>query len=123
MPNLIQSGATYEPDSLFISNKVQVLTKGVTIKQGVVAKRGGVITLDATTKKGALADKTRTTDILEGILTDDVDTTEGDVISTVYITGDFNAEALSFTEGTTLVDYEMELRKLGIYTGTVKEGN
>jgi hypothetical protein len=123
MSNLIQNGLSYEPDSLFVSNKVHVLTKGILIKQGTIAKRGGVIALDEASKKGTLADKTRETDRVEGILTDNVNAAEADVIATVYITGHFNAEALSFAEGTVLGDYEMELRKLGIYTGTVKEGN
>lgn len=123
MANLIQNGPTYEPDSLFVSNQIAVLTKGVTLAKGVEAKRGAVIALDATTKKGNVADKARTTDIIYGILSDNVDATELDTIATVYITGHFNAESLSFKEGTTLEDFEMELRKLGIYTGTVKEGN
>ncbi|MHC1747442.1 MAG: head decoration protein [Cellulosilyticaceae bacterium] len=123
MANLVQKGPTYEPDSLFVSNQIAVLTKGVTLAKGVVAKRGAIITLDGTTKKGNVADKARTTDIIYGVLTDDVDATVADAIATVYITGHFNAESLSFKAGTTLDDFEMELRKLGIYTGTVKEGN
>jgi hypothetical protein len=123
MSNLVTNGPTYEPDHLFVSSKVAVLTKGITIKEGVVAKRGSVIALEADTQKGIVADKTSTGAVLQGILTDDVNASEGDCIATIYLSGEFNADALMFAEGTVLADYEQELRKLGMYTQNVKEAN
>lgn len=122
MSNLVQNQGTFSYDNLFVGNDVAVLTQGVTLKQGVVAKRGAVIALDATSK-GVLANKDNVSDKVVGILTDDVDATVKDTIATIYITGHVNADALIFDSGTTLADFELELRKLGIYTGKVQGGN
>lgn len=122
MADLVQNKGEFIPDSLFVGNEVPVLTRGITLNKGVVAKRGAVLALDATSKKGVLADKSNADNLVIGILTDNVDATGGDTITTMYITGHFNSDALVFAEGTTLTDYEVELRKLGIYTDTTQGG-
>lgn len=123
MAKLVQDGPTYIPDNLIVSGNMPLLPTGVTIKQGTTAKRGAVIALEDVTQKGVLADKSKTSNIVFGILTDDVEAVDGDVVATVYRAGHFNEEVLTFAEGTTIKDYELELRKSGIYTDTVKEGN
>ena len=120
----VKEGMEYVPDNLFASTKIPVKTAGVklNVNQGTL-KRGTVIALD-TSKKGNIADKTHTDDVVYGVLTDDTKTDEatGYVVAEVYLSGDFNAEALIFAEGTTLDDYRINLRELGIYTGAVMEG-
>lgn len=123
MAKLVQDGATYIPDSLIVDGNVPLLHKGIAIKKGIIAKRGTVIAIDEATTNGVVADKAKAENIVVGVLTDDVDATEGDAVTTMYITGHFNKDDLIFAEGTILEDYEMELRKLGIYTETVKGGN
>lgn len=124
MSNFIQNGEQFVPDKLFAGNQIPVLVKGVSLKgaQGKL-ERGTVIALDDDGNAG-IADKIKTTDEIYGVLTDDVTTDEEPTdltIAEVYITGYFNSEALKFVEGTTLKDFELELRKLGIYTDNVKE--
>lgn len=121
----VQNGKEYVPDKLFASIKIPTKTVGIKLNggQGILA-RGSVISLD-TTKKGNLADKSKTSDNLYGVLADDAITGESAsdyVVAEVYLTGDFNADALVFAAGTTLADYETKLRELGIYTGAVMEG-
>ena len=124
MANLYQIEGTFVPDKLFLGNEIPVITKGGALKaqQGLL-KRGSVIVKDET-GEGVLCTKINMEKGILGILTDDVTTaTEGATpsISTVYQTGYFNEAALILGTDTTLKDIELELRKLGIYTGTVKE--
>lgn len=124
MGNLYQIEGTFVPDKLFLGNELSVLTKGVKLKaqQGLL-KRGSVIVKNET-GEGVLCTKANMAEGILGILTDNVTTaTEGTTvsISTVYQTGYFNEAALTLGIDTTLKDIELELRKLGIYTGTVKE--
>jgi hypothetical protein len=49
-----------------------------------------------------------------GILAEDVDATAGAKTCAVYLSGEFNAAALSLAHGTTVADIEDDARKLGI---------
>lgn len=121
----VTEGINVVPDQLFASTKIPVKTGFVKLNGGQgILKRGSVITLDAE-KKGSLADQAKTEEQVYGILTDDLVTSsevQDYVIAEVYLTGDFNAAALSFAAGTTLAYYETQLRELGIFTDSVMEG-
>lgn len=92
--------------------------KSVTVKSGQgVLKRGtvvGIITTGgkAATVNSASADGSQTANC---ILTDDVDTTGGDVVTTAYATGTFNRAALIFGGTDTAATHETRLRELGIF--------
>lgn len=53
--------------------------------------------------------------VADCILTDEVDTTSGDVVITGYITGSFNRQALVLGGTDTADDHEERLRDLGIF--------
>lgn len=97
---------------------VDVQVKSVTLKTGQgIVKRGTVLGLVTADKKAvkvnsAAADGSQTAD---SILTDDVDTTGGDVVITAYAAGTFNRKALIFGGTDTASNHETRLRELGIY--------
>jgi len=97
---------------------VNVQIKSVTLKQGSgVLKRGTVIGIITATKKGVIvnsanADGSQTANC---ILTDDVDTTAADVVTTAYASGTFNRAALIFGGTDTADTHETRLRELGIF--------
>ncbi len=118
---LFHKESEFRPDSLIVSTKIGLITKGAKLapQQGIL-KRGSLI--------GKAADSlyyltgTKVSDIptgVTGVLTDDTDTGEATatdpVVTTQYITGDFNRDALYVHETVNLEDYEDELRKLGIF--------
>ncbi len=121
----VTQGITVTADQLFASTKIPVKTGFVKLNGGQgILKRGSIIALDAE-KKGSLANHTKTEEQVYGILTDELVTSSEAAdyaIAEVYLTGDFNAAALSFAEGTTLAHYETQLRELGIFTDCVMEG-
>ncbi|QEH67271.1 hypothetical protein QTL86_19290 [Cellulosilyticum sp. ST5] len=123
--NYVKDGEACVYDGLFASTKIPTKTKGISLNgaQGTL-ERGSVISLD-TNKKGNLCDKAKAGDTVYGILTDTITTgveATDYVITEVYLTGDFNAARLVFAEGTSLSDFETQLRELGIFTDAVMEG-
>lgn len=117
---LFQTDSEFKPDSLIVSTKVGLITKGVKLapKQGIL-KRGsligkatdGLYYLTGTDKEGIVG--------ADGILTDDTDTggdsAVDEVITTQYITGHFNKKALYVASSAKIEDYEEKLRTLGIF--------
>jgi hypothetical protein len=97
---------------------VDVQIKSVTVAAGQgVLKRGTVVGIVTATGKAVIvnsanADGSQTAD---SILTDDVDTTAGDVVTTAYAAGTFNRKALIFGGTDTADKHEIRLRELGIY--------
>lgn len=107
----------YIPDSLITSVKVGLITKGVQLKanQGIL-KRGSLV--GKTTDSTFILMGSEVGMIVEGVLTDDVDTTS--ITTTIlYISGCFNKEAIIVAEGHTVEEYDRELRNLNIYLETV----
>lgn len=107
-------------DNLF-SGGVQVAdvqVKSVNVKSGQgVLKRGtvlGIITATdlAVTVNSASADGSQSANC---ILTDDVDTTAANVVTTAYSSGTFNGKALIFGGTDTVTNHHTRLRELGIY--------
>lgn len=118
---LFKNEVEFKPDSLIVSAQVGLVVKGAKLapKQGIL-KRGTLI--------GQAADKlfyitgkeiSEVAVGVTGILTDDTDTGDTSatvpVITTQYVTGVFNKDALYVDETVDLEDYEAELRKLGIF--------
>lgn len=61
--------------------------------------------------------------IADCILTDSIDTTDDDVVTTAYSTGSFNRDALFFGGTDTADDHEVHLRELGIFLKDVQAYN
>jgi hypothetical protein len=55
------------------------------------------------------------------VLTDTIDTTDGDVVTTAYKTGSFNRKALVFGGTDSPETHELHLRELGIYIKDVQD--
>ena len=49
------------------------------------------------------------------VLAEDVDATSADAVAPLYLSGHFNAAALSFADGTVAADVADKARELGIY--------
>ncbi|WP_322957932.1 head decoration protein [Providencia huashanensis] len=89
-------------------------TKGVNLLAGQVYPVGSVIALNAD-KKGVLADSSGDTLTFYGVLSEEVDATEEDKVSIVYLTGEFNRRALVFGGADTADQYEEIARTQGIF--------
>lgn len=120
---LFEKTGEFKPDSLIASNEYPILVEGVSLAAGQgVLKRGSLI--GKIMDKGYLTGKTVGEEEVGavGILTDDIDTgasgTDPEVVSTLYITGCFNEDAIIVEEGATIGT--TELKKLGIFLKSVQ---
>lgn len=108
----------YTPDNLVAGHEFPILTKEVIVKgnQGIL-ERGTVVGMVDETKLAVPVDSTANdgSQVPYGILTDTIDTSDGDVVTTCYISGLFNVNALHFGGDDTAETHEAKLRELGIY--------
>lgn len=124
MANLFNGdfGST-ELDDLIAGTKHPIDIKGVTVLtgQGVLA-RGTVLGIVTANEKAKLVDSTSTdgSEAADCILTDTIDTTDGDVVASAYISGEFNRGALVFGGTDTAEDHEATLRTKGIFLKDVQ---
>lgn len=105
-----------DADNLFAGNVMPVITDSVTLKGGSVYLRGMVVGLDGT-GKASIVDSTKAdgTESPYGIVTDNIDATDGDVSAVLYLTGEFNADALIFKDTDTIEKFKTKLRNIGIF--------
>lgn len=107
-------------DNLFVveNNSTEFLVKSVKLQgeQGVL-KRGTVVGIITESGLAVKVDSTHAdgSESADCILTDDVDTTAGDTVTTAYSAGLFNRKALIFGGTDTDVQHEERLRELGIF--------
>jgi hypothetical protein len=107
-------------DNLFVGDQhtEEVQVKSVNLKSGQgVLKRGTVVGIITATGLAVVVDSTHAdgSQTADSILTDDVDTTAGNTVTTAYASGTFNRKALIFG-GTDIVEnHETRLRELGIF--------
>ncbi len=106
---------TYTPKNLFAGSVMPFVTDSVVIAAGQTLQAGAVLGMVSDTGKYVLMDSTATDGSQNpvAILAQDVDASAGDTIATVYLTGEFNSDALVFG-GTDTVD-----TPLGV--GTIKD--
>ncbi len=98
-------------DNLFASQVMPVVADVMTVAKSGALKRGSVLTED-----GKLVSKTESAvDDAYAILAEDVDATDAAVKAAVYLTGEFNVDALSFGTGVTAADVKASARKVGIF--------
>jgi len=111
------------PDNLFADTTHPVDVKGVILKsgQGVLA-RGTVLGIISATGKAVAVDSSKSdgSEKADCILTDTVDTSASDAVSSAYSSGSFNRKALVFGGTDTATKHETKLRELGIFLKDVQ---
>lgn len=125
---LFKTTGEFTPDKLIADNAIPITTKGIRVASGQgILKRGTLLgeenglykmTGSKTADDEEDAGKTVGCDC---ILTDDVDTSAGDIVAAAYVSGTFNRAAVITAEGTKVDTYETELRRLGIFLRDVQE--
>lgn len=100
-------------ENLFAGD-AEVVTEAVTIKIGEVIPKFSVVAKNAEGKVVTAA-KDNDTLKLYGILAEDVNATDKDIESVVYLSGEFNSNTVIVKEGNTLEDLKVGLREIGIY--------
>lgn len=105
---------TLTRDNLFAALQIMpVVTGTMTVASGEGAlKRGALLKAD-----GTLCGKTAKTDEVYAILAEDVDATSAAVVAPVYFTGEFNEDALAFSDAqsATIDDFRASARKVGLF--------
>ncbi len=133
--NLFRTTGTFEPDKLIADNAIPTTTTGIRVAKGEgFLKRGTLMGIAAdgtykrtgteetiTTGEGESAVESKAAIGADCILTDDVAAVTDDVVTSAYVSGQFNRAAVILPEGAEIADYETELRKLGIYLKAVQE--
>lgn len=119
MPSYRTTGH-YVPDSL-ISGSFPLITHTITLVAGQSLKRGAVLGRQASGKYTLSEAKAKDgSEQPSVILSNDVDSTEGEKQAVVYLSGQFNANAVSFGEGHSAESAFQPLRNLNIYlTNTI----
>ena len=106
------------PDNLIGGTEVPLLTAGVTLltTQGILVK-GSVIGVITASGKGLLCDKNSSdgSEVGKFILTEDVDTDSGDIMSVCYKSGIFNQDALTYGTNGAPTTIGSQLRDVGIH--------
>ncbi|MFS0766045.1 head decoration protein [Peribacillus phoenicis] len=107
---------SFEYDNLFAGGVQPVVTDSIIVKSGQSYVRGSVLAKGADGIAVLVDSASATASIKKpfGILTDDVDATTENVPTTVYLTGEFNQEALVFGGTDTFNTHKGALRDIGI---------
>jgi hypothetical protein len=122
MADLFREIGEFTPDKLIASNKFPLTAKGITLAAGQgILKRGALLGQDGSGTYALLDGTAITTP--DCILTDTADTAAA-VITSGYITGIFNRDAVIEASSADITDigaHENDLRKLGIFLRAVQE--
>lgn len=106
---------TYTPD-LLIAGDHPIRTRGVTLQTGLTLVRGQLVVLTATESEyEAYAGGAITAGSLLGLLVEDADTTGGAASVMIYVSGDFNANAITIASGGTLATVRDQLALQSLY--------
>ncbi|MDP5277150.1 head decoration protein [Chengkuizengella axinellae] len=114
---LVNNLGSKEFENLVAGGQQNVTTIAVTLKSGSAYIRGSVLGLVSADKKAVLVDSTKGDGSQRpyGILTDDIDATNGEMPAVVYLTGEFNEDKLTFGGADTADTHRQTLRDLGIF--------
>jgi len=93
----------YEPDNLIAGHEYPFYARDQVVKQGSgVLKRGTLLGKDGDDKfLPSIATTDDGSEEPRGILAEDVDTTDGDMVAVVFESGVFNSNSVIFGEGHT----------------------
>ena len=108
----------YIPNNLFAGHVMPKVDDTVTVAAGQgVLSRGtllGVVTATGLAKVVSKAANDGSEKVY-AVLAENVDTTNGDVQAPVYLTGEFNENALTVAAGDTVADHKASARAVGIF--------
>lgn len=112
--------AQYTPSNL-VAGDFPLVTDSITIALGQNLKEGAVLGQIKANGYYVLSVSTATdgSEVPAAILAEGVDTTMGEIRSVCYLSGQFNAKALSFGAGHTPETTRKNLRLLNIYLETI----
>lgn len=107
---------SFKYDNLLAGDFPRVSATGI-VASGVSLQRGAVLGKITEGGKLALCDKTAEdgSEAPYAVLAADVDATEADAVAPIFLSGHFNAAALSYADGTVAADVADKARELGIY--------
>lgn len=123
MAELVNTAGTSSYDGLIGGDQPAILTKNVTIISGAgILPRGRVLGKITVSKKftSVLSTASDGSQAPNCVLAYPVDATSADVVATVYISGRFNREDLTFGGTDTAATHEDALRDLNIYLTSEK---
>ncbi|MDQ0353034.1 hypothetical protein J2R98_002895 [Alkalibacillus filiformis] len=105
--------------NLIAGGTMPKVTDGMTLKAGQVYPEGSVLALDAE-DKGVLVDSAGAGSVQNpyAILMDEVDATDTDQRAAVYLTGEFNQDALTFGGTDTASTHKVAMRNIGLFLKT-----
>lgn len=114
MAKYIETLGKMEPDKLIAGNNVKFITgSGVIVSGAGKLRRGTVLGLNAAGKLAVLGGEGLTA---HAILCDDVDASEADTVAEIYLTGQFNKNALIVAQDYTMTTADIQaLRNGGIF--------
>ena len=105
------------PDNLIAGESDVIAIAGTVVSGAGVLGRGAVLGKITATGQYALVNKAGTDDgrrTAAVILAEDVDATDGAIVTSIYIRGEFNENALTFGGTDTAADHKATLQGLGI---------
>ncbi len=111
-------------DELFAGlNRDEIKTFPVTVASGQNLKRGALVKMvdgkvsavGSTSVAESGSGSAVAFDEVFGIMTDDVNASAGDADGVVYVTGDFNKDAIVLAEGLSVSNFIKQARDVGIF--------
>lgn len=111
-----QTEGTFTPDNLSAGD-YPVRTRKVTIISGQTLVRGAAVGLITASSKWnlSLSAASDGSQVIRGILAEDIDASAGDKEAVIYISGDFNEDAITFGTAHTAATARESLRDQNIY--------
>ena len=110
---------TFTPDNLIGGDAINAVTESIVVDTGVLA-RGSLLGKITATGKYILSASAATdgSEVPAAILAEDVDASSADVTTVAYLSGEFNATAMTFGTGHTAASTKDALRDKNIYLKT-----
>lgn len=107
----------YIPSNLFSGHVMPQVSDGAVIASGQNLARGAVLGKVTADGKLKLVDKAAVdgSEKVYAILAEDVDASLADKAAPIFLTGEFNENALTVAEGTTVADIKISARAVGIF--------
>ncbi|WP_100406666.1 head decoration protein [Bacillus solitudinis] len=114
---------TFERDNLFAGGIQPVVTDAITLVTGTSYVRGTVLGIVTASGEAKAVDSVATdgSQTPFAILAEDVDATGGATPAAIYLTGEFNENALTFGGTDTTATHTRKLRDIGIFLKTNQE--
>lgn len=111
----------YTPDNLFAGHVMPKVTDTGVIASGQNLARGALLGRVTADGKLKLVDKTATdgSQSVYAVLAEAVDATSGDKTAPIFLTGEFNENALTVAAGNTVVEHKASARTVGIFIKSV----